>query len=154
MSMQDIGGRRHPRVSVVSEATYQAHNQRLDYVVDNTQLGETSSVQLGSQDFMLAVVRGSTSTYVGRSISDDDFGGFVNGTDKLRRFRHCITDNENGTVNLTLERSTGTDTRTMRGALPNGPARVIFADFNYNPPKDDISTADPNTIHWDNITIE
>ena len=84
---------------------------------------------------MFVMLRGSTQTYTGPGNYDSNFDGFVT-TDKARRFRNCITDLENGTVSIELERESSTEVRVLRGAFPNGPARVIFQDDTYDPPKD------------------
>lgn len=153
-TMTDLGGRRFHQVTVVPETTYQANNQRLGYVSGNNAIGTGAGIFIAGDTFMLEFFRGSTNTFVGQSVSDVDFGGFTSGSDKLRRFKNCMTDNENGTISFSLERQSSTDTRTLQGSFPNGPARVIFQDHSYNPPKDAPATPDPNTTHWDNISIE
>jgi hypothetical protein len=99
------------------------------------------------------MVRGSTQTYVGQTLYDANFAGFTT-TDKARRFRNCITDLENGTVRIEMERTSSTDVRTLRGGFPNGQVRVIFQDDTYNAPKDTPATPNPFTWHWDNILVD
>jgi hypothetical protein len=105
---------------------------------------------------MFVMLRGSTQTHVGQSIYDSNFDGndpMI--ADKARRFRTCITDNENGQVTIELERQTSTEVRVMQGSFPNGPARVIFQDDSYDPPKSPpvLNVPNPFTWHWDNIAI-
>lgn len=155
VSMADVGGRRWPQIAVVPEATYQKNGGVLSYVSGGSNaIGTTAAHFIDGATFLVELLKGSTSVFVGSPNGDANFAGFVNGTDKLRRFKHCVTDNENGTVTFSLERASSTETRTQPGSIPNGPVRVIFADNNYNPPKDPPATPDPNTMHWDNIQIE
>lgn len=90
------------------------------------------------------------------------FGGSQT-TDKAARFRHCITDNENGTLTLTrAQPGGGTLTSTVAGSIPNGNIRVEFVDDNYNPDKHFYNpeqfvprdSHDLYTWHWDNLLVE
>ena len=149
----DLGNRKWTQVVVVPESTYQANGQKLNY--KNPAEGEQEGdIPITADTFMFVMLRGSTQTYTGPGNYDSNFDGFVT-TDKARRFRNCITDLENGTVRIDLERESTTETRVLRGAIPNGPARVIFQDETYDAPKDPPSPAiqNPFTWHWDNIAI-
>ena len=82
-------------------------------------------------------------------------GLYTNGTDKATRFQNCMTDNGNGTITATQDRSTGRLTATVPGSFPNGTVTVIFQDHDYTPDKSEItrSSAPPTPCHWDNILI-
>ena len=151
----DLGERKWTQVVVVPEGTFQANGQRLNYANPEFQDGvQVGDLRISSDTFMFVMLRGSTQTYVGPSF-DSNFDGFVT-ADKARRFKTCITDLENGTVQIDLERQSTTETRVLRGAFPNGAARVIFQDESYDPPKDPPVTPgvpEPFTWHWDNIAI-
>jgi hypothetical protein len=147
----DLGNRKWTQVVVVPEATYQQNGQRLNY--KNPQEGnQEGDIPITSDTFMFVMLRGSTQTYTGQSNYDSNFDGFTT-SDKARRFRNCITDLENGTVRIELERESTTETRVLRGAMPNGAARVIFQDETYDAPKDPAPVPNPTTWHWDNIAI-
>jgi hypothetical protein len=75
--------------------------------------------------------------------------------DKAARFRHCVTDQGDGSVRVDQDRSGVPRTWFWRGALPDGPVRVIFQDDNYNAPKSppQAAVAEPFTWHWDNVEI-
>ena len=75
-------------------------------------------------------------------------------TDKAARYKHCLTNGPNNTVEFTKDTAGGPVTRELSGQIPQGRVRVVFQDDNYNPPKDD--RYDPNVVtwHWDNIHVE
>jgi hypothetical protein len=154
MSMTNLGGRRFPQLTVVPESEFQANGGVLAYTSGANAIGTSASHFIDGSTFLLEMLNGSTVVFVGSATGEQNFSGFVNGTDKLRRFKNCVTDNEDGTLTFSLQRSSSTESRTHRGSMPNGAVRVIFADHNYNPPKDPPPTQDPNTMHWDNIQIE
>ncbi len=156
-NMTDLGGRKWTQVVIVPEETYQRNEQRLDYVKPGLETDvAVGGTHLTDGVFMFEMLKGSTAVYTGRNVYEPNFAGFMAGAEKSRRFTHCITDLENGTVQIDLERETETETRISGGAFPPGPARVIFQDDNYNPPKSPPETAvvaDPFTWHWDNVEI-
>jgi len=86
-------------------------------------------------------------------------GDMVN--DKAPRFQHCVTDNENGTVTMSMAQQGGNViTRTLTGRIPDGDVRVVFGDDSYDPDKhfDNAHAYETNTIgvytwHWDNVQI-
>jgi hypothetical protein len=156
-NMTDLGGRKWTQVVIVPEETYLANDKRLDYVKPGLETDvAVGGTHLTDGVFMFEMLKGSTAVYTGRNVYEPNFAGFQAGAEKSRRFTHCITDLENGTVQIDLERDTETETRISGGAFPPGPVRVIFQDDNYNPPKSPPETAvvpDPFTWHWDNIEI-
>ncbi len=154
-NLTELGGRKWTQVVVVPESIYQANAKRLDYVKPPIQADvAVGGVRISGETFLFEMVRGSSVTYVGQTISDFNFSGFTT-TDKAQRFRHCITDLENGTVRIEMQRPDHTDVRTLRGSFTNGPARVIFQDDNYDGPKDETPKPEnPFTWHWDNILID
>ena len=88
----------------------------------------------------------------------DELGGtgsLYTVADKAKRYRHCAEDMGNGTIRVSQDRDEGTQTWDLPGEFPDGPARVIFEDDNYDPPKSppEKGVAEPFTWHWDNISI-
>ena len=149
----EMGGRKWTQVVVVPEAIYQANGRRLNYIKPPLQNDvAVNGLRLIGDSFLLEMLRGSTTTYVGQAVQSSDFSGFQT-PDKARRFRTCVTDLNNGTVQIALERESTVDVRVQPGSLPNGLVRVIFQDDNYDPPKDAASTTSLATWHWDNIEI-
>jgi hypothetical protein len=153
-NLTDLGSRKWTNVVVVPEATYQANKQRLDYLLPGFQAGVNPGAPVTGQTFLLQLLRGRATTFLGQTVSDSSSVVFST-TDKAQRFRHCITDLENGTVKVEMSRPSGTEVRTLRGAFPNGAARVIFQDDSYDPPKDaPAGVPNPFTWHWDNILVD
>jgi hypothetical protein len=149
----EMGGRKWTQMVVVPENIYAANGNRLNYVKPELQADvAVNGVHLSGSTFLYEMLRGSTSTFVGQSTNDHDYAGFTT-PDKARRFKTCVTDLNNGTVRIELERESGIDVRVLQGSFPDGPVRVIFQDDNYNPPKDERSTDSLTTWHWDNIDI-
>ena len=167
MSLNDVAGW-WATVSVISEGTYQRNNGDLFYV-SPAQQDEVArnGIFLSGEDFMLAMARGSTQTHVGQTIDDPNFTNVfaVPGFplhDRATRYRHCVIDNNNGTVSVELygRRSpTDVEVRTHQGSMPNGRVRVIFAHANYHNSKDAAhydafnGLGDELTVHWDNVLI-
>ena len=58
-----------------------------------------------------------------------------------------------GTLTFGIETEDGSFHEVTRsGSFPTGPVRVVFADHNYTPTKDEPSDI-TFTWHWDNITV-
>jgi hypothetical protein len=148
-----MGGRKWTQVAVVPESTYEAHEGHMEYVLPELQndVG-VNGIELEADTFMFRMLRGSTSTFVGQDIVDANFSGYTT-PDKARRFRTCISDLGNGTVQIELQREATVEVRVQQGSFPDGDARVIFQDVSYDPPKDPLSTNQLATWHWDNIEI-
>lgn len=166
VNLTDLGGGKWFNVVFVPESTFLAnpnHNPwqtaelegpyRLDYTSPgfnadnapgdfNIQGGPTAGVKIFQNTLSVWTNNGS-----------DQFvwstGGAISaGDDRSSRFRHCITDNGNGTLTLTQhDRS-----YTFGGSLPDGQVRVIFQDDTYDSIKHD-GRPSFKTWHVDNISI-
>ncbi len=69
------------------------------------------------------------------------------------RRTHFFRDNQDGTMTFGIEREDGTfETVTADGGFPEGPVKVVFADHNYTPTKDEPSNI-TFTWHWDDLTV-
>jgi len=153
-NMTDLGSRKWTQLVVVGMDTFIENDQRLDYVSPRIEDGPGSAAtRLSGDTFMLEVIGGSSVVHTGRN-SDANFRGYRN-TDKRRRFTVCATDLENGVIEIEFERESTVEIRQLDGAMPNGPARVIFQDDTYNAPKSPprLNVPDPFTWHWDNIRV-
>ncbi len=149
----EMGGRKWTQVVVVPESTYAANGFQLNYIKPPLQNDvAVNGIRIDGSTFLFDMLRGSTTTFVGQGLVDQNVLGFTT-TDKARRFKTCITDLGNGNVRIELERAVGIEVRTLRGALPDGRVRVIFQDDSYDPPKDAASNNTLTTWHWDNIDI-
>jgi hypothetical protein len=145
------GGRKWTQVGVIPRAAFEASGSRLDYISPLTQDVDQTAERLPTGSFMYQNWDGKFRIYQGQTEVLFDWVQFFT-SDKAKRYKHCITDNNNGTVTVSREQDDGTHTRTVNGSLPND-AIVIFQDDNYTPDKD--GEAFPNyTWHWDNILIE
>lgn len=174
------------QLDVIPEAVFQANGGDLFYE-------ENSEVAFAAHDLrdgsaMLEMIKGSTamltSPPAGSGFTVDANYGNVEHVpgfpleDRAKRYKHCLVDNGG----VTLERGfpervvqvelygrypsnpSFVEVRTLRGALPNGPVRVIFEHSSYHNSKDaccyDQATQDGKTlgdgvtVHWDNITVE
>lgn len=159
------------QLDVIPESLFQANNGDLFYE-ENAEVASAAHNITGDA-FMFFMMRGSTRVFQpGLGIDDPDFANVFAITnfphhDRAKRYKHCIIDNENGTITAELygrRSATDIEIRTHRGAIPNGPVRVIFEHSNYHNSKDadhyDQFTAngktlgDELTVHWDNVRIE
>jgi hypothetical protein len=153
-NMTDLGIRKWTQVVVVPQSIFDANGGRMDYVTPRLDAGPASfGTKLPNNVFLMEVLGGSTNIHWNGG-DYNDFHGFTT-TDKMRRFTTCVTDLENGTVQIELERENSVERRTLPGAFPNGPARVIFQDDTYNNPKSPpkLNVPTPTTWHWDNIVV-
>ena len=175
MSLNDVAGW-WLQLDVIPEAVFQANGR--DQFYESPGLGAEvafNAHNLTAGSFMFEVLRGSTHAYTaapGGLIDDPNFvnvlsiPGFPT-HDRAKRYRHCITDLENGTVRAELFDRTAAgsvETRNHRGAIPNGPVRVIFEHSSYHNAKDTAhydtlaqdgkTLGDELTVHWDNVRIE
>lgn len=148
-------GRKWFSVFVIPEADYQAHGGRLDYI-DGNSVDETAIINpAGAFQFLFR--EGVIEAQNGPTRVEEDWRSFIT-FDRVKRWKHCLTDNRNGTVLIEQERGPGEGIdadgfyrKTVPGRFPAN-ARVIFADDSYNPGKDEPTPASL-TWHWDNIFV-
>lgn len=150
----DVGARMWTQVVIVPLDTFNANNGRFDYVARRLSKSGPGAFGIHPTDetFMMEVTDGGTYAQTGQSVDTDSSGNWVT-NDKATRYQVCLRDNNNGTVRVELENNSGVQVRTVRGAIPDGPSRVIFQHDLYNPDKDS-GVANGYTWHWDNIIIE
>jgi hypothetical protein len=143
-NITDLGGGQWTIVNFLTPAEYnrlQGGNVDLGYTSpDFPPSGGPSSPQ--------GDARNGVKTFAGgmNSYTDGVFHGGPNGVttnDKAARFQHCVADNGNGTLTLTLAQPTGTLTKTVPGSIPDGQVRVEFASDLYNPDKHCTSSSKP-----------
>jgi hypothetical protein len=150
----DVGPRMWTQVVVVNTDTFNANNGRFDYVA--ARLSRTGPGAFGihatDDTFLAELADGGSLVQTGQSV-DSSNGGRWTTTDKGKRYQICVEDLGNGNVRMEMEHDSGVQVRTLRGSMPDGPARVIFQHDLYNPDKDS-GVANGYTWHWDNIIIE
>jgi hypothetical protein len=159
-NLTNLGNRKWTQVIVVSEQEFQSHKlpdgrPRLDYIAPWLEHGPGSAgIFLDGDTFLYEQIQGRPHVFTATG-DDAHWRGFTT-SDKAARFTHCIRDRGDGTVRITQERGPDTiETAILRGSFPDGRARVIFQDDNYNPQKAESrpSVTAPFTWHWDNIII-
>ena len=171
MSLNQVAGW-WMQLEVVPLEQFQANGSRLNY--QSPDLGSEVAfnvAEITGDAFMFESNHGSTIAITG----DIRNGGVYdpNNTttehidrfpphDRATRYKHCVSDNEDGTLTVDLygrRSATDHEVRTLRGAMPNGPVKVIFEHAGYHPQKDtsryDLldGMADEMTVHWDNVEI-
>jgi hypothetical protein len=154
-NLTDLGGGKWTNMIVVPEAIYEANAPRLDYTTPGFNVDNApGDFNLQRFDIWgLKVFRGTIGLFRGDDFLWQSQDVWTSGQDKATRFQHCVTENTNGTVTITQQRTTGLKTWTVQGQIPDGPVHVIFQDDNYDPPKRDGYNPNNNTWHWDNILI-
>jgi hypothetical protein len=160
-NMTQLGGGKWTQVVLVARADAEKYNNDLGF----TGPGFTDPNGPSTDSFPSNATGGAKMFQGGFDIwrGNNETGSMSGGgttTDKAARFRHCMVDNENGTVTLTQARPNGTTaTQTVSGDLPDGEVRVVFEDDSYNPDKHFDDSLHPPagshlyTWHWDNIQI-
>jgi hypothetical protein len=166
-NLTDLGGGKWTQVVLVSEADAARYVGDLGFTGPGFQTdgGPTTGVHPTSGSGGSKTFQGSFEIWRGGTVTGQQDWWTLNGSgfgtsgyaDKAARYRHCMVDNEDGSVTISQARPDGrTYTQTVRGDLPDGRVRVVFQDDNYNPDKHD-GTSGPNdaryTWHWDNIQI-
>ena len=112
-------------------------------------------IRLTGDAFMFEMLQGSTQTFVGQDVIAQNYFGWTT-QDEAARYKHCITDLENGTVRIEMFNRPdrpNPEVRVQAGSFPDGPARVIFQDVSYDPDQAGPVGDDHLTWHWDNIQV-
>ena len=155
IDLAEHGGRKWTEAAVVSDDRFNANSGSLAYwspMFNGNAVPE--SILLAGDDFMFQ--NQEVQYFVGQNNTHQDFTNNPRSfTDKATRFRHCLTDNGNGTTTLTAVQPNGTTYRsTGPGSFPAGPRVFILMDVSYDPPKDEgAKINEPHTTHWDNIVV-
>jgi hypothetical protein len=165
-NLTNMGGRKWTQVSISTRAEVervQAQVGRLDlgfshpgFQVDG---GASTGVIPTNQTVAVWQFGGLQHLYTGGIELGTNPGYFPSYKieDVATRYRHCMTDNGNGTITLSQENGPPDAkyvvSSTVPGAFPDGEVRVAFVDANYDPPKDGEYQPNQNTWHWDAITI-
>jgi hypothetical protein len=175
-NLTNMGGRKWTQVSVSTRAEVERVQRevgRLDLGFSHpgfqTAGGPTTGVIPSDQTVAVWQFGGMQHLYTGATElgTNPAFFPSYKIEDVATRYRHCMTDNGNGTITLTQENGSYSGSNaipvnlagrnvvssTVPGSLPDGEVRVAFVDANYDPPKDGEYQAHQNTWHWDNVTI-
>ena len=175
-NLTNMGGRKWTQVSISTRAEVERVEEqvgRLDLGFSHPNFQESDGPSTGviPTDQTVAVWQygGLQHLYTAGTELGTNPGAFPSYKieDVATRYRHCMTDNGNGTITLTQENGSyngsnasaanlaGRDkvSSTIPGSFPDGEVRVAFVDANYDPPKDEEFDPGQNTWHWDNITI-
>jgi hypothetical protein len=157
VNITDLGARQFPEVKIIPVDTFDFQN--LPCSVEWLPCDTDSHAELGSV--------GTSFFHAEPAINTGD--RFVNswdwdsewrdtGTDPARdsittRRTHFFRDNGDGTLTFGIEKEDGDfETVDAPGSFPDGEVKVVFADHNYTPRKDE--PADITfTWHWDDISI-
>lgn len=156
-NITDLGGGKWTIVNFLTAAEYNGKTD-LGYTSYDFPKGGGPSSPMGAAANGVKVFRGAMSSYTDGKLTGTLTGVTV--TDKAARYQHCVTDNGNGTLTLTMAQpNSRTATRIVRGKIPDGDIRVQFGDDSYNPDKHLNHSGAPEnstglyTWHWDNIQV-
>lgn len=171
MSLNSVAGW-WMQLDIITLPHFQANGNRLNYQSED--LGSEvafNAAQMSAGDFMFESNHGGTIAMTGNITNGGTYDPEHFGTDQIdgfprdnraARYKHCVSDNENGTVQIDLYGRRGPtdhEVRTLQGAIPNGQVKVIFEHSGYHPQKDTTryhtldGMADEMTVHWDNVEI-
>jgi hypothetical protein len=154
INITDLGNRQFPEIKIMPTDTFDFQNMPCTiewFPCDTTTHGELGSVGTSFFNHQLTINNGTNITE-----SDSwDRPWMHEGDPALTSIRtrrhHFFRDNGDNTLTFGIEQPDGTFYElTGPGSFPTGDVRVVFADHNYTPTKDD---APSFTWHWDNITI-
>lgn len=162
----NLGGRKWNQVVIVPNAVFEANkgqfDHRLDYVIPRLQDGPgQAGLRLDGGVYAFETVQGSAVVHVGQGHTVSNFTTIHKANaDKATRLTNCLIKQGTST-RVEQERLDGTVmVRTLAGAFPPGPVRVIWQDDNYNPNKSCTESSgcptvsNPLTWHWDSLRIE
>lgn len=157
INLTDLGTRKFPEVKIVPADRFDFQN--LPCSIEWLPCDTTTHQQLGSvgTSFFNSEVHihnGSNDDYAWQGSWGGDWlnkGDPAVDSVTIRR-THFFRDNGNGTLTFGIEQANGTFFEYSRpGRFPSGPVRVVFADHNYTPTKDNPGIT--FTWHWDNIGV-
>ena len=120
-NLTDLGGRKWTQMLVVPEETFQANGLRMDYVSPGFgDEGTPGGNQLIPPDeaFGLKVLVGTVIAFMGREEIGGSGPDLFTTEDKAKRYRHCVTDLGDGTVEIEQERDDGVHTWTSPRRVP------------------------------------
>jgi len=156
-NITDLGGGKWTIVNFLTAAEYRGKVDLGYTSPDFPKNGGPSSPQ-GPAANGVKIFRGEMNSYTDSKLHGGARGVTV--SDKAARYKHCVSDNRNGTLMTTMAQPNGgIISRIVTGSIPKGDIRVEFADDSYNPDKHfDLKGVPPNssnlyTWHWDNIQI-
>jgi hypothetical protein len=150
----DLGSRHWTQLVVVPLDTFEANDDRLDYVA--SRFSPTGPGKYGihptDETLLIEFGRGKPRVQIGQSVQDINGLAWNAGSDKASRYEHCVENTASG-LRVTIDGGTGPIAYNYQGSLPSGDVRVIFQQDLYNPDK---APGTPNayTWHWDNIVID
>jgi hypothetical protein len=181
-NMNTMGTRKWIQIAVIPAATFEANvnpttgKPRLDYVMSDFEVANSFFAGARPTGGLIYVENeGSGQTFDQNGVVDSHDDGFRT-DDRARRFKLCLVDNGNGTIQVEQERAAerGSESYSLRGSFPDGKAYVIFQDATYDNEDKFICNAGwrmsgtgyqlvdqlpcqapgaTTTWHWDNIQI-
>ncbi len=159
-NLTDLGGGKWTQVVFLTPGEIGGNSADLGFTSPEFPDNGGPSSPRGDAAFGVKMFKGGLVAWQNGSFTGGDVPGTTT-SDKAARFQHCVTDQENGRLSVSIAQPDGTvSTGEIAGSIPNGPIRVVFEDDNYNPDKHfsasgarSRDSSNLYTWHWDNIQI-
>ncbi|MEM8922081.1 MAG: hypothetical protein AAGD35_01170 [Actinomycetota bacterium] len=159
VNITEMGGRQFPEVKIMpaSSVDFQDLPCAVEWLpCDTSTHGQLGSVGVSFMNHQMWINGGSGE----QSLSDHWGREWLYpgdpAVDSIRTRRtHFFRDNGDGTLTFGIETEDGSFHEVSApGRFPSGPVRVVFADHNYTPTKDDIAPREMTfSWHWDDIMV-
>ena len=158
-NLTDLGGGKWTQVVFVTAGEIGGNSADLGFTSPEFPANSGPSSPRGTAAFGVKMFQGGLDAWQNGAFAGGIGGGAT--SDKAPRYQHCVTDQENGRLSVSIAQPNGSvASGEIAGSIPNGPIRVVFEDDNYNPDKH-FSTTETKardgsglyTWHWDNIVI-
>ncbi len=157
VNITDLGTRQFPEIKIIPEDEFNFQNLpcAIEWLpCDTSNHRDLGSVGTSFFNHEMAINNGNDTQAHWAKWTDSWFNGDDPALESIRTRRtNFFRDNNDGTLTYGIEQEDGSFFEyTRSGSFPSGNVRVVFADHNYTPTKDNPGIT--FTWHWDDISIK
>ncbi len=148
VNLTDLGLRKWTEVHLIPLSQWRKSS--MAYVNPERQNTDETALGFPTGSINFSFFNHQIRAWVGRSQRLSG-SGWSAGHDKATRYKHCLTDNRRGRINVYQDRAGRAYHGSFSGSFPHR-FRLVFTDHNYTPTKDGMPIG--FTWHWDTVTVD